>query len=160
MKLNKLMVVLATCVLTACATTPEKCDPSGDPSFIDKLSCISSGAYSERVEQKKNEIKQLREEQKATLERITATSIETDALIKDRANALRKLDNLSDELAALEADLRAKNALSESLKQKIENAKNSVNGAQNTSEDASIIEKKRKIKDLQDTLEELKAAIY
>ena len=56
MKLNKLMVVLATCVLTACATTPEKCDPSGDPSFIDKLSCISSGAYSERVEQKKNEI--------------------------------------------------------------------------------------------------------
>ena len=72
----------------------------------------------------------------------------------------KKLDNLNDELAALEADLRAKNALSESLKQKIENAKNSVNGAQNTSEDASIIEKKRKIKDLQDTLEELKAAIY
>ena len=59
-------ILLPAMLLTACTATPEECDPTRDPGFFNKIGCTFSGSYSERVEQKKVAVEQLRQEQKVS----------------------------------------------------------------------------------------------
>lgn len=51
-------VLLASVVLTGCATSPQDCDlHTQDPSFITKLSCATSGGYRQQVDQKEQQVR-------------------------------------------------------------------------------------------------------
>lgn len=49
--------LLALLVLTGCATSPQDCDlHAQDPSFMTKLSCVTSGSYRQQVDQKEQQV--------------------------------------------------------------------------------------------------------
>ncbi|KGB02168.1 putative lipoprotein [Enterobacteriaceae bacterium ATCC 29904] len=51
-------VLLASIVLTGCATSPQDCDlHAQDPSFITKLSCATSGGYRQQVDQQEQQVR-------------------------------------------------------------------------------------------------------
>ena len=153
--LNKL-VLMGTLVLTACTTTPEKCDPSiSDPSFLDKLGCVASGSYEKRVNAKSQEIKDLAAQQKELSQSVIELEKQRSAIISDRAARLAEMDKINDNLSSLEASLKQKNAMTKELQTKINNVRSSSNAVKNLDEDASIMEKKAKVAQLNKQYEEL-----
>lgn len=153
--INKL-ALLGAFVLAGCTTTPEKCDPSiSDPSFLDKLGCVASGSYEKRVNAKSQEIKDLAAQQKELSKSVIELEKQRSALISDRAARLAQMDKINNELSSLESSLRQKNALSRDLQAKINNCKNSANEVKSMDDDASIMEKKAKLAQLQKQYDEL-----
>ena len=60
------LIAGATAVLlTACASTPQECDPSQDQGFFGKMGCVVTGSYEERVEQKQKHVDELKAEKRA-----------------------------------------------------------------------------------------------
>jgi len=56
--LMRKFVLLASIVLTGCATSPQDCDlHAQDPSFITKLSCATSGGYRQQVDQQEQQVR-------------------------------------------------------------------------------------------------------
>ena len=86
-------------MLTACTMTPEECDPKiTDPGMLDKLGCVVSGSYSQRSEQKKQEIHDLAQEQHELSERVIALGQKRAELINNREAKLKELDALTNKL--------------------------------------------------------------
>ena len=99
-------------MLTACTMTPEECDPKiTDPGMLDKLGCVVSGSYSQRSEQKKQEIHDLAQEQHELSERVIALGQKRAELINNREAKLKELDALTNKLDEVEASLKQKKAL-------------------------------------------------
>lgn len=153
--INKL-VLLGSLFLTACTTTPEKCDPSiSDPSFLDKLGCVASGSYEKRVNAKSQEIKDLAAQQKALSESVIELEKQRSAIISDRATRLAEMDKINDNLSSLESALKQKNAMTKELQAKINNVKNSSEAVKNLDDNASIMEKTAKLAQLKKQYSEL-----
>ena len=164
--INKL-VLLGSLFLTACTTTPDKCDPSiSDPSFLDKLGCVASGSYEKRVNAKSQEIKDLAAQQKELSQSVIELESQRSAIISDRATRLAeiergiktlpiRMDKINDNLSSLEVSLRQKNAMTKDLQTKINNVRNSSEAVKNLDEDASIMEKKAKVAQLKKQYDEL-----
>ncbi|MBQ4245863.1 MAG: hypothetical protein II733_01790 [Succinivibrio sp.] len=153
--INKL-VLLGSLFLTACTTTPDKCDPSiSDPSFLDKLGCVASGSYEKRVNAKSQEIKDLAAQQKELSQSVIELESQRSAIISDRATRLAEMDKINDNLSSLEVSLRQKNAMTKDLQTKINNVRNSSEAVKNLDEDASIMEKKAKVAQLKKQYDEL-----
>ena len=153
--INKL-VLLGSLFLTACTTTPDKCDPSiSDPSFLDKLGCVASGSYEKRVNAKSQEIKDLAAQQKELSQSVIELESQRSAIISDRATRLAEMDKINDNLSSLEVSLRQKNAMTKDLQTKINNVINSSEAVKNLDEDASIMEKKAKVAQLKKQYDEL-----
>lgn len=155
------LVAAATALLlSACASTPEECDPSQDQGFFGKMGCVVTGSYEKRVEAKEARVEEL----KAETERLNALAREIHA--KDRAlmggylERARTLDKTRSELNAIQASLAKKKALSAELSDKLAAAKQQVN-SMNTESAANQTLKKKKaeIAELNKTLEELQQAM-
>ena len=155
MKLFKsLLILVPALVLTACTSTPEECDPTRDPGFFNKMGCVLSGSYSDRVEQKKVEIEQLRQEQKEVLEAYQALEANRSKMIADRAERYRQLDKLDNDIAKVRASLAKKNALTKEYQQKLDKLQKASNDARNL-DDAGSLEKSQKLQEVQDSTNEL-----
>ena len=156
MKKIYLMIAALSFSLSACTHTASECDPSiHDPGFLDKLGCVVSGSYEDRVNYKKNEIAKLREEQKALSDEVIELEKQRSQLVNDRAARYRELDKLKAKLASLESSIKSKNAMTSSLQKKIDDLKTSTNEVQNLDESASIMQKKAEIARLQQQYNEL-----
>src|SRR5574344_538577 len=158
MKLLKYFICMPF-ILTACTMTPEECAPSSDPGFFNKIGCSVSGSYSKRVETKQQEIKDLREEQKALTQEVINLQEKRSVLIKDRFERLHALDELQTKLDQMQSSLAAKNALSKRLQQKLDNVKKSKTEAASMPESTSVIEKKAKLAQLQKDADDLMDAL-
>ena len=155
MKLVKsLLILVPALVLTACTSTPEECDPTRDPGFFNKICCVFSGSYSQRVEQKKVEIEQLRQEQKDVLEAYQALEANRSKMIADRAERYRQLDKLDNDIAKVRSSLAKKNALTKEYQQKLDKLQKASNEARNL-DDAGSLEKSQKLQEVQDSTNEL-----
>ncbi|MGN1281834.1 MAG: hypothetical protein ACI4UM_08045 [Succinivibrio sp.] len=153
-------VAVLSVLLTACTMTPEQCDPSiSDPGMLDKLGCVVSGSYEKRVDSKKQEIHDLREEQRALTEQSLALSQSRSELIKDRKQRYRALDELNEKIADIEQSLAAKNALTKDLEAKIAKVKASSAKAKDLDEDVSVIEKKEQFEKVQNDMDSLLEAM-
>ena len=155
MKLVKsLLILVPALVLTACTSTPEECDPTRDPGFFNKIDSVFSGSYSQRVEQKKVEIEQLRQEQKDVLEAYQALEANRSKMIADRAERYRQLDKLDNDIAKVRSSLAKKNALTKEYQQKLDKLQKASNEARNL-DDAGSLEKSQKLQEVQDSTNEL-----
>ena len=152
--LKSLLILVPALVLTACTATPEECDPTRDPGFFNKIGCVFSGSYSQRVEQKKVEIEQLRQEQKDVLEAYQALEANRSKMIADRAERYRQLDKLDNDIAKVRASLAKKNALTKEYQQKLDKLQKASNEARNL-DDAGSLEKSQKLQEVQDSTNEL-----
>ena len=124
-------------MLTACTMTPEECDPKiTDPGMLDKLGCVVSGSYSQRSEQKKQEIHDLAQEQHELSERVIALGQKRAELINNR-------------------EAKLKEALSKTLQEKIAKVRASKEKAASTPDDASVMQKKAELVQVQNDLDDL-----
>ena len=147
-------ILLPAMLLTACTATPEECDPTRDPGFFNKIGCTFSGSYSERVEQKKVAVEQLRQEQKDVLEAYQALEANRSKMIADRAERYRQLDKLDNDIAKVRSSLAKKNALTKEYQQKLDKLQKASNEARNL-DDAGSLEKSQKLQEVQDSTNEL-----
>ncbi len=161
MQIKLLAVVFLSFSLSACTMTPEECDPSiDDPSLLDKMGCVFSGSYEQRIENKKADIKALREEQQRLLAQSELLLDESVAVHGDYTKKAELLDGLENELLAMQSRLKEKQALNSSLKRKFAQAQDQIDSMRKTKDDASILQKqqeyealKREVSDLNDALE-------
>ena len=150
MKLVKsLLILVPALVLTACTSTPEECDPTRDPGFFNKIGCVFSGSYSQRVEQKKVEIEQLRQEQKEMLAAYQELEANRSKMIADRAERYRQLDKLDNDIAKVRSSLAKKNALTKEYQQKLDKIQQASKNARNL-DDAGSLERAEKLKNLEE----------
>ena len=122
--------------------------------FFNKIGCVFSGSYSQRVEQKKVEIEQLRQEQKDVLEAYQALEANRSKMIADRAERYRQLDKLDNDIAKVRSSLAKKNALTKEYQQKLDKLQKASNEARNL-DDAGSLEKSQKLQEVQDSTNEL-----
>lgn len=138
--------------VVGCASTPEECDPSQDPGFFGKIGCTVSGSYDKRIEQKEQQVADLKSEI-AILNQMTRELNAQDALLKGTyAERIRVLDSLKSDLYQLQNNLARKQALNTELQDKIaqmeaqiaeleSEAETSVAGQKQLSEKRAKIEK-------------------
>lgn len=156
-----LLLALGTAsLLSACASTPEECDPSKDQGYFGKMGCVFSGSYQERVDQKEQHLADL----KAETEQLNALARDFHAksaqLYKDNESRLKLLNQVEDELNDLESKLAAKKALSLDLQDKLDAAKNQVQKMKHSDAGAEMIKKKEAEKSVfEKQLADLKEAI-
>lgn len=157
MKKNLLIgLTLLSALLVGCTTTKEQCDPKiKDPSFFDKLGCVVSGSYKERADDKLKEIASLREEHKKLSDEVIKLNEQRPQMLKNREKRLKELDKVRSDLYKLEKELEAKNAMNSKLSAKLEEAKNAADEAYKLPDDTSSLEKKEKLKNVQDNMNEL-----
>lgn len=157
MKKNLLIgLTLLSALLVGCTTTKEQCDPKiKDPSFFDKLGCVVSGSYKERSDDKLKEIASLREEHKKLSDEVIKLNEQRPQMLKNREKRLKELDKVRSDLYKLEKELEAKNAMNSKLSLKLEDAKNAADEAYKLPDDTSSLEKKEKLKNVQDNMNEL-----
>ena len=159
MKLVKsLLILVPALVLTACTSTPEECDPTRDPGFFNKIGCVFSGSYSQRVEQKKVEIEQLRQEQKEMLATYQELEANRSKMINDKAERKRQLDKLDANIAKVRSNLAKKNALTKEYQQKLDKIKKKRKNARNL-DDAGSLERAEKLKNLEEDTNSLLEAL-
>ena len=159
MKLFKsLLILVPALVLTACTSTPEECDPTRDPGFFNKIGCVFSGSYSQRVEQKKVEIEQLRQEQKEMLATYQELEANRSKMINDKAERKRQLDKLDANIAKVRSNLAKKNALTKEYQQKLDKIQQASKNARNL-DDAGSLERAEKLKNLEEDTNSLLEAL-
>lgn len=157
MKLKVLLVgVGASLLLSACASTPEECDPSQDQGFFGKMGCVVTGSYEARVQAKEQKVADL----KAEIESINQTTrdlhAQQRALMGDYFERLKVLDQTKSDLAALEQKLAKKKALSLDLQERIDKAQKQVSNMSTRSAAAqSIAQKEKQIEELNAQLQAL-----
>ena len=159
MKLFKsLLILVPALVLTACTSTPEECDPTRDPGFFNKIGCVFSGSYSQRVEQKKVEIEQLRQEQKDVLEAYQALEANRSKMINDKAERKRQLDKLDANIAKVRSNLAKKNALTKEYQQKLDKIQQASKNARSL-DDAGSLARAEKLRNLEEDANSLLEAL-
>ena len=156
MNKKTILICAVPFLLTACTMTPEQCDPKiTDPGMLDKLGCVVSGSYSKRSEQKKQEIHDLAQEQRELSESVIVLGQKRAELISNRDARLKELDALSVKLDEVESSLRQKQALTKELQDKISKVRVSKEKAASTPDDASVMQKKAELMQVQNDLDDL-----
>ena len=160
MKVQFLTVIASACLLSACTMTPEECDPSiGDPSLLNKMGCVFSGSYEQRVEDKKADIAALKAEQQALAAQSEALLKESSLVHAKYEQKRKNLDKLNQDLSAMQQRLAQKQSLNSSLKKKFDNAQAQINNMRNTPDNASILQKQQEYETLQREVAELNDAL-
>lgn len=150
------VALIAGLLLSACASTPEECDPSQDQGFFGKMGCVVTGSYEARVNAKQQKVANLKDEI-ATINKMTRDIHDQNrALMGDYFARLQVLDKTKQDLMMLESQLAKKKALSIDLQEKIDALKNKV-GTMSTKSAASksIAQKEKEIEALNAELEAL-----
>lgn len=154
-KINCLASIGAVLLLNGCSATAENCDPSVDPGFFSKMGCIASGSYAQRVEQKKQQVADLRAEL-SSLSKETQELYASDTLVKEeRAQAQSRLDRIDEDLSALKAKVSKQTGESSALSKQIAQAQAQSKTVRNLPESASVLEKKAEKQKLQKELDDL-----
>ena len=154
-----LVLAAALAALLGCATTPDECDPSVDPGFLDKLGCTVSGSYGERVAQKEREVTSLWAEQEE-VRKISASLEESRALVEADLSARRaELDGINARVGDLERRLREKRAMSAYLQRRIDDVYEQLKEMQDTPANAVLLQKQQERDELRRRLDELAAAL-
>ncbi len=149
--LNISAAVGAALFLSACTMSPQECDPSLDPGFLDKIGCTISGSYAQRVEDKEADLKALQQENER-LHKI-ASLLENDrALVEGSLETRRQqYQALSAQISALKSDLSAKQQLSSSLNAQLDNMQQQADELQQMPENSALLERRQKLAELQET---------
>ena len=153
MKYSVLAFMALSMALSGCST--DQCDPSTDQGFFSKIGCVTSGVYSKRVEAKKQEIADLRDEQQSLTQEVLDLNDEDAVAKESRAKSQSRLDRINEKLNELEARVAAKGNASADLKKKIDDARAQVATMRKTPQDAAVLQKQAEVAELKAKLQAL-----
>lgn len=157
--LGKLMllggVVGSIGCLSACASTPQECDPSKDVGYFGKIGCVVSGSYAQRVEQKEQQLANLQ----AEAVRINALTRELEAqratLVADYESTQKMLTQSEAELQQVRQSLQKKQALSRNLEQQIADTQSQITKMREDGPYQLLLEREAERQQLENMLQEL-----
>ncbi len=156
MKRGFLTLALAAGVMTGCTMTPDECDPSVDPGFLNKLGCTVSGSYSQRVEDKQAAVDALKaenEQLKQQSQELLNEQVLVDGNVAERRAQIAKMQS---ELSEVKSAVAKKGAMSDELKSKIAEAEQQLAEMQNTNTDNTpLLQKQQQLDELKTTYDEL-----
>lgn len=145
--------------VSACTTTAADCDPSQDVGFFNKIGCAVSGSYSERVEQKEQQVADL----KAETERLNAMTrdLHTQSAIirSDYQAQVKVLDHLEDQLYGVKDSLAEKKALNSDLENKIASVQAQMEKMRQEGVNQTVLQREQERAQLQQQLEELRQQV-
>lgn len=146
----------AALLLSACASTPEECDPSQDQGFFGKMGCVVTGSYDARVQAKQQNVDKLQSEIESINQMTRDIHAKHRALMGDYFARQKVLDQTTEDLYNLERKLAQKKALSVDLQERIDKAQQQV-ATMNTRASASqsIAQKEKQIDELRAQLDAL-----
>ncbi len=116
LKKSTFTVLALSFILTGCTMTPEQCDPSGDPSFFNKIGCVSSGSYKKRVTAKEEEIQRLKTEYNQLRKELSTMQSQESSLKKDISARKKQLNSLKQKINSSNLSVEKKEKIIESLK--------------------------------------------
>ena len=162
--MNKMALLVSSAALalmvTGCTSTPEECDPSQDPGFFNKMGCTFSGSYNERIQQKEQQVADLKAENER-LNQLARDIFDKDTLLKANVGEkVRLLDKATAEINAVEASLAKKRALSSDLQDQIDDMRAKIDKAKKSSgAQLTIKQKQKQIEELEAQLQELQDSL-
>lgn len=142
-------------LLAGCTTTAQECDPTQDVGFFNKIGCVVSGSYEERVEQKEQTLADLRAETEQLNALIRDIEAQRSSMLNDYDAAQKMLAKTESELQSVRNRLAQKQALSQDLEQKIAAAQQQVDAMQQASPNQVLLEREAERQELETLLQEL-----
>ena len=104
--------------LSGCATTRD-CDPRRDPGLFGSINCHSSGAYSQRIEDKQLELSNAKSESTAIRQKLSGTQATSQQLAIDIQQAESQLNDMDNQLRTLQSSLKHTKGANSSLNSEI-----------------------------------------
>lgn len=154
------VAIAATLLLSACASTPEECDPSQDQGFFGKMGCIVTGSYEVRVNAKQQKANDLSAEIASINQMTRDIHAQNRALMGDYFARMKVLDKTKEDLYMLESSLAKKKALNSDLQDQLNSVKDKVDAMSTQSAASQSIAKKQKeIDELNEELDLLAKAM-
>ena len=112
--------LLAALVLTGCTTSPQDCDlHAQDPSFITKLSCATSGAYRQQVDQKEQQVRLSQYQNESARQQQDYTQNRQQTLNQKLADEQARLNAVRSDLSQTLAKLKSSKIQSRERQQEI-----------------------------------------
>lgn len=150
-KNNKLKLVIPTTILlSACSATPEQCDPSLELSVFQKMACVNSGSYDDRISQREQTLsnEQARsQELQSKNETAKAQNQHSQQQVNTKKTELNKLNQ---GLQKETDELKRKAANNQQVRDEINSIEQQMN--QVNSSGASDVVKQQELKKLQEKL--------
>ena len=151
-------VLLASIVLTGCATSPQDCDlHAQDPSFITKLSCASSGGYRQQVDQKEQQVRLSQYENESAKQQQAYTRNREQTVNQKLADEQARLDAVQSDLSQTLAQLKSSKRKSSERQKEIQQLQDLQRQSQHASSvseitaiEKKVAEAKQKIKVLEE----------
>lgn len=134
-----ILQLMAATFLYGCTMTTNECDPANrSAGFMDKFGCTVSGSYSKRVEDKQNRVNELKAEHARLLSLKSTIDNETALVDGSKKDRQAQLDKVSAEITQVKKDIISKNAMSDSLRQKIDSLEKQLEEMKNGDDDILI----------------------
>lgn len=160
MKKTILACLIGVLAFTGCTMTPEECDPSSDPGFFNKIGCTVSGSYSQRVEQKEQNLAKMQDENGHLKKLLEQAQNEQAMLSANRQERQAQLSAIQSELASLRAELDAQSTQNKELAAALQKAQDQAEAMQNSPGQQAVLERRMQLQELKDSLEELESFYY
>lgn len=141
-------VLLASIVLTGCATSPQDCDlHAQDPSFITKLNCATSGGYRQQVDQKEQQVRLSQYKNESAKQQQAYTQDRQQNVNQQVADEKARLNAVRSDLSQTLAKLKSSKITSAQRQQEIKKLQELQRQSQRASSASEIAEIEKKVAD-------------
>ncbi|MEG1250447.1 MAG: hypothetical protein RSE37_17480 [Citrobacter sp.] len=152
-------LLLASLVLTGCATSPQDCDlHAQDPSFITKLSCATSGGYRQQVDQKEQQVRLSQYENESAKQQQAYTQNRQQNVNKTLADEQARLDAVRSDLSQTLAQLKSSKLKSSESQKEIRQLQDLQRQSQHASSASEIAEIEKKVAEAKQKIKILEEA--
>lgn len=152
-------LLLASLVLTGCATSPQDCDlHAQDPSFITKLSCATSGGYRQQVDQKEQQVRLSQYENESAKQQQAYTQNRQQNVNKTLADEQARLDAVRSDLSQTLAQLKSSKLKSSESQKEIRQLQDLQRQSPHASSASEIAEIEKKVAEAKQKIKILEEA--
>ncbi|MBK4725673.1 hypothetical protein [Pantoea agglomerans] len=152
-------VLLASVLLTGCATSPQDCDlQAQDPSFLTKLSCTTSGGYRQKVSEEEQKVQLSQWENQRAKQDLANTQNRQQATDQQLSNEQVRLQAARTDLARTMKRLTSDNVKSKASQKEIKQLQALQQQAQQATSASDVAAIEKKVADARKRVEALEQA--
>jgi len=159
--------LLATLLLSGCASTPQDCDPSNqDAGILNKAGCVYGGHYEQRIEERQTLLLDAQKTNQLFQATYDSLQQESGTVAADLASQQASLDRAQNQVGALLAELKAAGGGNRQLQQQIAQVESQLQQMQQTMADASasgsalpVLQQRQQMAELQLQVQDLQASL-
>lgn len=152
-------VLLASVLLTGCATTPQDCDlQANDPSFLTKLSCTTSGGYRQKVSEQEQQVQLSQWQNQRAKQDLANTQNRQQVTNQQLSSEQARLQAAQSDLARTLNRLKSGKVTSKASQQQIRQLQDLQQQAQHATSNSEIAAFEKKVAEARKTVAALEQA--